>query len=88
MRRVIGEYESLEAAKRAVRALQAKISTQSIVIEDQRDRRWRRRDLLRDRLLDNPMSANFAVSMSGTLPNIEQARALLHAPDIKALGLV
>jgi len=70
-------------AQRAVRALESQITIENIVIGDQRVRRWRRRDPKRDRDLDRPDSAQFAVSMSGTAQNIEQARALLRANTVR-----
>lgn len=83
MRSVIGEYESLVAAQRAVLALEAHMSIQGIVVRDQRGHRWRRRDLLRDRSLDAQRPADFIVSMSGDRALIERARELLHAPTTK-----
>jgi hypothetical protein len=79
MRTVIGEYETEAAAEAAVRALELQISIQNIVIGDQRDRKWPRRDLKRDRSRDREKHPNFIVSMSGTSEGVEQARALLRA---------
>jgi hypothetical protein len=78
MRIVIAEYASLTEAKRAVQALEAEISIQNVVIRDQSEHKWRRRDQRRDRSLDRENSADFVVSMSGTADNIGRARALLH----------
>lgn len=78
MRSVIGEYESLAAAQRAALALESQISVQTIVIGDQRERRWRRRDLRRDRSLDHQQHADFVILMSGSRENIERAHKLLH----------
>jgi hypothetical protein len=85
MRIVIGEYESWAAAQRAVHTLESQISILNIVIGDQRQSRWRRRDLKRNRSLDAPESANFVVSMSGARENIDRARRLLH-PEEGAKG--
>jgi hypothetical protein len=80
MRTVIGEYESMALATSAVCALQSQISIQSIVIADQTNRTWRKRDPSRDRKLRRPSSsANFLVSMSGNAHDIERARVLLGA---------
>lgn len=78
MRTVIGEYESLAAAQRAVLALEPQISIQNIVVGDQRQRRWRLRDPRRDHRLDHPRRADFVVFMSGSRENIDRARQLLH----------
>jgi hypothetical protein len=82
MRSVIGEYESLAAAQRAVLALEAQVSVQSVVVRDQSAHRWRRRDQRRDRSLDSPHSADFIVSMSGDRETIERARKLLHPEQL------
>lgn len=80
MRIVIGEYESLALATSAVCALESEISIQNIVIADQTNRTWRKRDPERDRKLRRPGAfANFLVSMSGNAQDIERARALLCA---------
>jgi hypothetical protein len=76
MRTIIAEYDSLTEAERAVHALEAKLSIQNVVIRNQMDRRWKRRDQRRDRSLDGEHSANFVVSMSGTVEGIERARVL------------
>lgn len=78
MQTIIAEYESLAEAQRAVRALEAQLSIQGIVIRDQSEHRWKRRDQRRDRSLDGKHRANFVVKMIGTLEGIERARALLH----------
>lgn len=78
MRIVIGEYESLALATSAVSGLESQISIQGIVIADQTNRTWRKRDPGRDRRLRRPRSAsNFLVSMTGSALDIERARALL-----------
>jgi hypothetical protein len=79
MRTVIGEYESQAAAELAVRALELDISIQGVVIGDQRDSLWPKRDLKRDRSQDRAKRPNFIVSMTGTAENIAHARALLRA---------
>jgi hypothetical protein len=80
MRIVIGEYESLALATSAVYALESQISIQGIVIADQTNRTWRKRDPGRDRKLRRPRaSSNFLVSMTGNARDIEHARALLCA---------
>jgi hypothetical protein len=84
MRTVIGEYGSLAAAQQAVRALEVQTSTQYIVISDQTDSWWQKRDRQRDRSRDHEHSANFVVSMTGTAESIEQVRVLLHAPVTRA----
>lgn len=88
MRTVIAEYETLVAATQAVRALELHISTQSIVIGDQREHRWRRRDLKRDRTRDGADSANFIVCMSGTPESIGCARTLLHSRETKQISQI
>ena len=79
MRTVIGEYESLAAAELAVRALEPQISIQHIVIGDQRDRKWPKRDLKRDRSLDRQRRPNFVIFMSETPELIDEARSRLRA---------
>ncbi|HET6338231.1 MAG TPA: hypothetical protein VFG30_33645 [Polyangiales bacterium] len=83
MRTVIGEYESLAAAQQAVRALEVQTSTQYIVISDQTNSWWQKRDVRRDRSRDHAHSANFVVSMTGTADSIEQVRLLLHPPTTR-----
>jgi hypothetical protein len=80
MRIIIGEYESLALATSAVNALQSSISIQTIVIGDQSNHTFRKRDPERDRKLNRPSSsANFLVSMSGSAQDIARARSLLSA---------
>jgi hypothetical protein len=84
MRTVIGEYESLALATSAVSALESQISIQGIVIADQTNQTWRKRDPQRDRRQRPPHAGfNFLVTMSGTARDIERARALLHAPTAR-----
>lgn len=90
MRTIIAEYASLLEAQRAVQLLETKVSIGNVVIRDQSQHKWRRRDQRRDRSLDGTRNADFVVSMSGTADNVEQARAFLHpgaapAPEPTAL---
>jgi hypothetical protein len=79
MKTIIGEYETLAAAQRAVRSLESEMSIQTIVIADQSHSLRVERDPGRDRSLASSSSAPFLVSMFGKAADIERARTLLSA---------
>jgi hypothetical protein len=76
MQSVIGEYESFEDARQAVRSLERQqFSIQDMIIADQRPNARPQKELARDG--GGTRDANFLVLMRGERLPIDRARALL-----------